>query len=475
MKRYLSISTTMLLIFGFVACKKFVQLDPPDDRLNYSTAYSTNTSATSVLNGLYIRIMESATVFSPNSTTYLSTAGDEMKSFFISPTSIYSNLYRNEILPVNELYWSSTYTLIYHCNAAIEGLEESNTINSGLKQQLIGEAKFMRAFCYFYLVNTYGGVPLLTSPDYRVNATAPRADVSAVYAQMITDLTDAKSKLSRDFLKGDAMTAYPVGSSERVRPTFWAASALLSRVYLYNRRWAEADIESSAVINNAGMFSLVSPAQVFQKNSRESIFQMEAVSAINYSLPEARLFVLSTSVGTSSFPIAMSNQLIQAFEVNDQRRVNWVGNVTIGGVPYQFPYKYKANTAASAISKPEYLSLLRLGEQYLIRAEARLQQNNLSGALADVNTIRSRAGLSNTTASSQNAIFEAILKERQTELFCEQGHRWFDLKRTGKLDEVMTSIAPTKGSQWASYKQLFPIPTSDIIANPSLIQNPGYN
>ncbi|UKT64997.1 RagB/SusD family nutrient uptake outer membrane protein [Pedobacter mucosus] len=475
MKRLYSISLIMLIIATLSACKKFVQLDAPDDRLNYATAFSTNASATSVINGLYLRIMETANVFSIYSSTYLASSADEMKNFFASPTSVYSMLYRNQLNNTTDLYWNSTYAIVYHCNVAIEGLEGTTTINASLKQQLLGEAKFMRALCYFYLVNTYGKIPLLTSSDYRVNSIAPRAEVSQVYSQIISDLTDAKSKLSKDFLTGDATKPYPNASAERVRPTFWAASALLARIYLYNQKWADAETEASTVINNTGMFTLAPPSQVFLKNSKESIFQLQTVSTINYSLQEARLFVLTTSVGTGTFPIALSPQLEQAFETGDQRRSNWVGGVTISGVPYLFPYKYKANNATLAASAPEYLTMLRLAEQYLIRAEARLQQNNPVGAVADLNIIRARAGLAGTAAAGQSAIMNAILKERQVELFCEQGHRWFDLKRTSRIDEVMNSVAPSKGAVWAPFKQLFPIPTNEINANPNLVQNPGYN
>ena len=118
--------------------------------------------------------------------------------------------------------------------------------------------------------------------------------------------------------------------------------------------------------------------------------------------------------------------------------------------------------------------MFRLAEQYLIRAEARAQQNNISGAQADLNAIRTRAGLANVTATTQTGLVTAIYHERQIELFTEFGHRWFDLKRTGQLDAVMGIAAPQKGGTWASYKALIPIPASEISINPHLTQNPGY-
>ncbi|SHE39089.1 RagB/SusD family nutrient uptake outer membrane protein [Pedobacter caeni] len=465
----------ILILISFstlnTSCRKFVELDPPDDRLTGSTVYSTNETATSVLNGLYIRIGETNNVINSLVTPYMAMAADELKNYYVSSTSQYTQLYQNNVKSDKEIYWSTTYTLIYNCNVAIEGIGNSTKLNEQLKQQLLGEAKFMRALCYYYLVNTYGKVPLLTSPDYRLYTLAKRAEVSEVYAQIISDLQDAQTKLSKNYLNGDALTL----GNERVRPTYWAATALLSRIYLYNKLWAEAESAASIVINNTALFSMVPTVSVFLKNSSESIFQLQTVIQSNYALFDARTFVLTNTIGTSSNPASISPQLEQAFEAKDKRKTDWTGLATIGGVAYRFPYKYKANTAALAASKPEYLTLLRLAEQYLIRAEARAQQNNIDGAQSDINAVRNRAGLENTTASTPSELLDAVMKERQTELFCEQGHRWFDLKRSGRIDEVMKVVTPTKGGTWESYKQLMPVPAFEIGLDKFLDQNPGYN
>jgi hypothetical protein len=120
--------------------------------------------------------------------------------------------------------------------------------------------------------------------------------------------------------------------------------------------------------------------------------------------------------------------------------------------------------------------LLRLAEQYLIRAEARAQLNNVNGAQSDLNTIRSRAGLSIIMPNDKNTLLDAILHERKVELFTELGHRWFDLKRTGHVDAVMSIEAPKKinGMGWKSYQQLYPLPLTDLQRDQNLVQNPGY-
>jgi hypothetical protein len=146
-----------------------------------------------------------------------------------------------------------------------------------------------------------------------------------------------------------------------------------------------------------------------------------------------------------------------------------VGVDVYAGTTYYFPYKYKIRTGYTPLN--EYYTVLRLAEQYLIRAEARVYINDFAGAKADINTIRTRAGLSNTSASDKASLLLAIEQERRIELFVEWGHRWLDLKRTGRASAI---LAPLKGADWQSTDILWPIPQSQINTNPSLIQNPGY-
>ena len=113
-----------------------------------------------------------------------------------------------------------------------------------LANQLTGEAKFMRAFCYFYLVNAFGDVPLITSTNYLVNETMPRAPAMEVYRQIIADLKGAKDLLAND---------YSYSNGEKVRPNKWVAIALLARAYLYTGDWVNAEAEATSVISNTGL------------------------------------------------------------------------------------------------------------------------------------------------------------------------------------------------------------------------------
>ena len=114
--------------------------------------------------------------------------------------------------------------------------------------------------------------------------------------------------------------------------------------------------------------------------------------------------------------------------------------------------------------------VIRLAEQYLIRAEARAQQNKLGEAKTDLDVLRNRAGLPGTTASTQSQILNAVLHERQVELFSEMGHRWIDLKRTGQIDAILS----VEKTGWNTNASLYPIQLSQLEANLNLKQNPGY-
>jgi hypothetical protein len=180
--------------------------------------------------------------------------------------------------------------------------------------------------------------------------------------------------------------------------------------------------------------------------------------------PEGSLFV---PVGARP-AYSITNNLLNAFEPGDLRKVNWIKSGSFNGQPYSYPNKYKIN--ASTTNPTEYNVVLRLAEQYLIRAEARANQSMIEGAVQDINALRARAGLLAlaTTIGAEQCLI-AIEQERRVELFTEWGHRWFDLKRTKRVNEVLGARAG-----WTHNDQLYPIPFSELETAPNLKQNPGY-
>ncbi|HSC40346.1 MAG TPA: RagB/SusD family nutrient uptake outer membrane protein, partial [Chitinophagaceae bacterium] len=240
---------------------------------------------------------------------------------------------------------------------------------------------------------------------------------------------------------------------------------LLARAYLYKKDYVNAEAEATKVIGATDVsYSLPLDSLAFVNTSPEVILQFANLNGFSQFGGYYR-----TSSATAAPSYTLNPVIANAFEAGDTRRRDWVDSVTVGTTKYYKIRKYKLVTATAG---NEYDVILRLAEQYLIRAEARAQQNNISGAQADINAIRTRAGLGNTPAATQAALLAAVAQERKVELFGEMSHRWFDLKRTGQADAV---ISPLKPATWKSTAVLMPIPVSQIQANGNLTQNNGYS
>jgi hypothetical protein len=472
------ISITSFLLNG---CKKQIEVDAPYTSTNAGNVFNDDATAKSALTGIYAQMGNSSTFSGSRSIgLYAGLSADELTLYSGVTDSKLIAYYTNSLASNGSLdygtdAWKSLYPYLYTCNAAIYGLTASNSLTPSVRQQLLGEAKFLRAFFNFYLVNLYGDIALQLTTDYKVNALLSRSPKSQVYQQIEKDLNDAHDLLSIDYLDGN-MNKYSA-SFERLRPTKWAAAALLARAYLYdgNNNYVNSESLATEVINNVTVYSLDSLNGVFLKNDKEAIWQLQPVNS-GRNTEDATTFIL-TSTGpttTADRPVYLSDTLLKSFEPNDQRKIKWINSVTSGGVKYYYPFKYKNN----GTSVTEYLMVLRLGEQFLIRAEARALLDNTSGALSDLNVIRNRAGLPNYLgATDKNSMLAAIRHERQVELFTEWGHRWMDLIRTSNVDAVMSGIISIKTGgvvQWNTYRQLYPIPFSDIQNDIHLIQNDGY-
>lgn len=466
----------LTIVLITISCKKLVDVDTPTTSLTGQNTYGNNGTAASVLTGIY-GWMGSGGLYTGYNGISLrcGLSSDELVPWNGAFNGgAYQQLYQNKLsahMPITPYYWQDYYQRLLTINSAIEGIEASNNLTEAIKKQLLGEAHFLRAFFHFYLVNFYGDVPLATTSDWRVNAIASRTQKKDVYQQIIDDLKRAESLLSEKYLQSDALTAYANGSEERVRPTKWAAAALLARVYLYTEHWADAEAQSTLVLDYNATFHLNNLELAFSRNNPEAIWQIQYVNT-NWNT-EGFHFILTEEPGFMR-PTYLSDFLVNAFEAGDERKKRWVGSFSGNSNTYNFPYKYKSQVDPN---NSEYLMVLRLAEQYLIRAEARVQLNKINEAKDDINIIRSRAGLSGITVNDKDSLLAVILHERQVELFTEWGHRWFDLKRTGAIDSVMNVVYQIKkaGGTWNSNWQLFPLSDIDIMLNPSLApNNPGY-
>lgn len=479
----------VVLVIVITGCKKFLVIPPPITLTTTATVFSNNATATAAQVNIYTTMWTGQTSWLMSQ--YMGEYADELQSYS-TPGSAPSQLYTNALqaITVGSSYgpWSNTgaFKYIYSANAVIEGLQNSPGCSAAVKKQLSGEAYFIRAFWHFYLTNIYGDAPLVLSTNYAINNTASRTPRVEVLKQVVNDLQTAQSLLNPNYVDlSDTLT-----TALRIRPNKAAATALLARAYLYlgdynnqnAQDYQKADSAATAVISS-GSYALMPLNSVFSTTSKEAIWQLQTPTPATWNTYDGDFFILSAAPAAGiNNSTTISPQLLSAIESGDQRVNNWIGTYTTTvSVSYKFPYKYKGNQANySSTNITEYNTVLRLAEIYLIRAEARVHEGNIPGAVADLNMIRNRAGLANYNGATDAAsLMSAILHERQVELFCEWGHRWFDLCRTGKAPSVMGApgnVCQAKGGIWASdnHQLLFPIPQADLNNDVNLKQNPGY-
>ena len=470
---------SIVLATGVTGCNKYLDTPLPAGVISEENTYVSDNSVSAVVTGNFLNMVRSAE-FNGGTACMTGLYMDELQNLGMSASNNIA-FYADAIQYKHTGVWSDLYTLVFKVNSTLEGIQHT-TSPLYYKNQWLGESYFIRALLYFNLTNYYGDVPLALTSDYAVNNKLSRAPQSQVYRQIIADLQQAQGLLNSGYTDG-----YGAATSHRVRPNKYAAYALLAKTYLYTQKWDSARMMADSVIGdnspgNSSGYALEPTGQVFGTGSRETIWSLATPSdaneasqynRYNHGMPSS--LVAPDAPTNHSVLIVMDTALVNAFESGDNRLTNWVREVPVTGVSpvsaYYCPNKYTASTPGD-----ENEIVLRLAEVYLIRAEARAHLNDIAGAQADVDAVRTRAGLPGTTAATQDELLDAIARERRVELFTENSNRFFDLKRTGKIDAVMTDFAPKKGvgATWKSYMQLFPIPGSDLIQNPNLTPNPGY-
>lgn len=453
-------------IISLTSCEDFLEVETPNHKIVSESVFNNDQTALSAMTGIYNELFLATFTGGGRETSVSILAGlsaDELKTLRANDLNLIE-FEENEIQPNNSRnlsIWTSAYNIIYMTNSLLEGVSKSTTISEEVRLMLEGEASFIRAFTYFTLLNIYGEVPLILSTDYRENALSTQATQADIYDQILADLNVSITSLSAEYRDND-----------RTRVNRFAAIAMSARVHLYLENWEEAERMSSQVIQNNSTYSISQDLNtVFLANSQEALWQISPIggSGILSYTNEG-----STLIFHPSYPaltkVALKDSLVNSFDEQDKRLENWIALHEETGNYYA--YKYKDRSSINNIS--EYSMVLRLAEQFLIRAEARMQQGNLSAAKEDLDVIRERAGL-NPIALMEPSINEEdlltlILEERQKELFTEWGHRWTDLKRTGRIQNVLDS----KPSEWSDTDWLYPIPAQERMKNPNLNQNQGY-
>lgn len=341
--------------------------------------------------------------------------------------------------------WAAIYAAINRDNNILQKVPALTDLDSTEKAQILGEAHLLRALNYHNLVRVYGDVPMPLAPPTSVSEASKIARTSkdTVYAQIISDLTQAETLIT--------------STATTTHATAAAAKALLARVYLYQGDYANAKAKADEVIalgfSLAPTFSDLFDAEGI--DTPEDIFKL-AFSAVDFT--NAGYYYISGDNGGAG-EVAVEDDLIAQYDkVNDVRFAWSIDTLTSPAEGTKWPTTFGA----------EDFHIIRFAEVLLISAEAEARLGNLGPAVAAVNLIRVRAGLPALTlgveVTTQQEVLDEVALQRRLELAFE-GDRFPDLVRTGQAQTVLGIPA---------FKELFPIPQSEIDVAPNITQNPGY-
>lgn len=434
-------------ILLFTNCSSFLDVDPRSS-ISGDGIIKDETSANAAISGVYDALRSYYSV-NYQSIAYLS--GDNVQ--WTGSQSQVQEFINHRVNPENGTIassWNGIYTTINRANNVINAIanDDAAEIPATVKDKVLGQAYAIRGLAYFDLARVWGGVPLITEPTAKVgdNIGIARSTVDQTYQQVINDLN-----LAEDLLPN---------TTDRFAFTKKTVWALKARYHLYKKNWAEARDYAKLLIEDQSNYELISPYYSFFKNdvtgTKESVFEL--FYSTNEPNPHRAQWQPQTNGGTRQW--APADPLIglltnpgtagaRSVLIAKDNQNRWYGDL------------YYRSTGAD----PTYV--IRIAELYLIRAEAYAELNEYNLAVGDLNRVRKRALLENrpfTTSKSDLLLW--IENERRLE-FAFEAHRWFDLVRTGRAQQVL--------GIGESFRLLLPIPYSQILADPALKQNPGYS
>ena len=507
-----------LLIVALGSCSEDFTNRPPEDTISLDAYYNSNEQVASATNGMYSR-------------TWFQLCNKFFWALEVGSGNMYSGspdvsglrtFSMNGSDPELTNGWASLWANIAQANAIINFLESrvGAEVDQAVIDNTLGEAYFMRATAYFYLVRLWGPVPIIEnnldySDDPYIN-TNPEADI---YKLIVSDYLAAINRLQEKTRGGNY--------GENARISKGSAKALLAKVYLYQKDYANAKIMAEDVINS-GEFKLLGGSELPSKsfadlftyannNNEESIFAIQWKGDGNYGSANncnTQFGISSSTVSTSNASyggvFGPSQDVMTMYAANDVRGHETVmlpGDVypdlnTSIGLGFTVPDENNAQNSGGGIKKycigvqsdatgpvdawammDNNTYIMRYAELLLIHAEAILAGGSSTSdatALNSFNAVRNRAGLSSLTSIT----FDDIFNERRKEL-CFEGDYWFDLGRLDKTDAIAIMSAqnrgnkdnaeyftPTFSSDHNANDFFMDYPDNDVAKNPKLLEEP---
>lgn len=402
----------------------------------------------------------------------------DMKNYTATPTS-------PGTASVLDPYWNGQYVGINRANVVINNVPGVTSLSLPMRNRLVAEAKFLRAYFYFNLVRTFGAVPLIMNDSAEVNKKISQSPVSVVYALIESDLNFAIINLP---LKSD------YAPTDLGRATQGAAETLLAKVSMYQKNWTRTKSLTDSVIASGQYVLYTDLKNLFTqtgKNCIESIFEIQcgAGSTCGTGSQYAQIQLPRAAQDAPGWGFNNPSQsLVDSFEVGDPRLKNTV--ISVGDTMYDgwiVPadvtntyYNKKAYigagdyTACGLGDDPKDIIIFRYADVLLMNAEASNELGQSGPALADLEQVRSRARLGNptilpeVTTADQGQLRNAIWHERHVELAMEQD-RWWDVVRQGRGPQIFGPQGFIAGKN-----EVWPIPMQEILLAPNLKQNPNY-
>lgn len=474
MKKYIVCVALSLLFLS--SCNNFLALSP-EHQINENNFYKTEADFENALVGVYASFREIYT----HEIFYLAELTSDNAEVSISSSSVAEMEFDEmNITPSNTIvqgFWTKVLFTIARANILLVRLEQSD-LSMESKARIASETKFIRAYSYFLMVQIFGRSPIthgeFRSPEDIANADLSLKSLEEVYAEIIKDLKEAEEIADDDF------------QEDKGRVSLGAIQGLLGKVYLTRHQYTEA-IHTLGSLIERNVYSLEPDYKTLfspgNSNTRESLFELKFISGFNQGNEYSVLFTpastgLLANNQQGSGRITPSLDLMDAYEEGDARKKASVGDtIRPNGVKEYSRHglKFVDLNAENPRDGSVNFTVLRYADVLLMYAEALNEDDDINGAQAYLNMVRSRADLEGVEISNKEDMRESIAKERRLELAYE-GHRWFDLLRTGKTQETMNAFFVGKGLNFTvqNHELIFPIPRREIDINPELGQNEGY-
>lgn len=470
----------LIVVVMLSSCKKFLELTP-GSQISTGNFYTKKADFENALVGVYAT---QRGLYSTSNSLYPSElATDNAEISWSSPTTDEMQFDQNALTPTNTQVRSTWNTCLYsigQCNTILARIEQVE-FDEASKDRIKGETKFLRAFSYFFLVRLFGNVPVTDrefgSPEEILSADLTLQPKDKVYEIILNDLTSAETLLPAAL------------NADKTKASRATVKTLLGKVYLTQHDYTKAagKLKEVIVLNQ---YSLVNNYRTLFTNGNnnlpESIFEVEFVSGKN--LGNNYSAVLTPAITSMAiFPnnlqgsgrIVPTLDMIRAYEAGDARKSISVNDsvLLINGLKSYARYglKFVDFRAVDLADGTITYTVLRYADVLLMYAEALNELNNTAGALDNIRPVRTRAGLAALPALDQAGIRLALEKERRVE-FLYEGHRWFDLVRTGRARAVLNAHYASQGLNFSveEFELILPIPQNEIDLNPSVKQNPNY-